>query len=67
MIHISENSLLNSEASQLNGKFLLTVSFGQFPPTGGEQQHYSPNPGEKDKLLTEMSSCFRVTLMTLSV
>lgn len=33
-----------TEAPKLNGKFLLTISFGQVPPAGGEYKHYSPNP-----------------------
>lgn len=53
-------------APTLNGKFLLTISFGQVPPAGREYKHYSPNPRERNKLPTEMSSCFRIIHTTLS-
>ena len=61
--HILGNSSGSTwmEATKLNGKFLLTISFVQVPPKSGEYKHYSPKSQERKKLPTEMSSCFRVT------
>lgn len=56
-----------TEAPKLNRKFLLTMSFGQFPPVGGEYKYYSPKPRERKKLLTEMSSHFKIIHISLLI
>lgn len=55
-MHILGNScLILTEAPKANRKFLWTTSFGQVPNVGVEWECYSPHPGGRDRLPTEVS------------
>lgn len=54
-------------SSQAEQKVLFDYGFGQFPPVGGEYMYYSPKPQERKKLLTEMSSHFKIIHISLLI